>query len=96
LDQAMPEGICKPVSDRTGELGCWIIAHEPIGQLNQSQIFWHLDVYPTRLAAEEAKGPQGAVVESLGKVWRLTIAQAGWRPHGGERIAEIGPLPMSG
>jgi hypothetical protein len=50
-------GICKPVSERTGEVGCWIIAHEPIGQLNQSQMFWHLDVYPTRAAAEAAKGP---------------------------------------
>jgi quercetin dioxygenase-like cupin family protein len=95
LAQAVPGGICKPVSERTGEVGCWIIAHEPIGQLNQSQIFWHLDVYPTRAAAEEAKGPQGAVVESLKKVWQLTIADAGWRPHGGERIAEIGPLPIT-
>jgi quercetin dioxygenase-like cupin family protein len=95
LAQAAPGGICKPVSERTGEVGCWIIAHEPIGQLNQSQIFWHLDVYPTRAAAEEAKGPQGTVVESLGKVWLLTIADAGWRPHGGERIAEIGPLSIT-
>jgi hypothetical protein len=91
----MSGGICKPINERTGELGCWIIAHEPIGQLNQSQIFWHLDVYPTRAAAEEAKGPQGTVVESLGKVWLLTIADAGWRPRGGERIAEIGPLPIT-
>jgi quercetin dioxygenase-like cupin family protein len=93
--QPMPGGVCKPVSDRTDDVGCWIIAHEPMGQLNQSQVFWHLDVYPTRAAAQEAKGPRGTVVESLGKVWLLTIADAGWRPHGGERIAEIGPLPIT-
>ena len=50
--------VCKPISDRTGELGCSIIAHEPIGRLNQSQVFWHLDVYPTREAAEAAKDPE--------------------------------------
>ena len=86
--------ICKPVSQRTGEVGCWIIAHEPVGQLTASQAFWHLDAYPTRAAAEAAKGPSGTVVESLGKTWLLTIANAGWRPAGGERIAEIGPLPV--
>jgi quercetin dioxygenase-like cupin family protein len=85
---------CKPASQRTGEVGCWIIAHEPIGQLTQSQIFWHLDVYPTRAAAQAAKGPHGSVTESLGKVWLLSIEDAGWRPSGGERVAEIGPLPI--
>jgi hypothetical protein len=22
--------ICRPVAERTGELGCWIIAHQPV------------------------------------------------------------------
>jgi len=87
--------ICKPVSQRTGELGCWITANAALGQLPQQPIFWHLDTYPSRAAAEAAKGPRGAVVESLGKVWLLTIDVGGWRPSGGERIAEIGPLPVS-
>jgi hypothetical protein len=95
LAQSASGEVCKPVSERTGELGCWIIAHESVGQLNQSQVFWHLDVYPTRTAAEAAKGDRGTVVDSLGKVWLLTIAEEGWRPLGGERIAEIGPLPIS-
>jgi quercetin dioxygenase-like cupin family protein len=87
-------GICKPVSERTSEVGCWISAHESVGQLAASQTFWHLDTYPTRAAAEAAKGPSGTVVESLGKVWLFTIENAGWRPSGGERVAEIGPLPV--
>src|ERR1700730_15204460 len=88
----VPGGVCKLVAERTGEVGCWIIAHEPVGQLTQSQIFWHLDPYPTRPAADAAKGPRGIVVESLGKIWLLSIENAGWRPVGGERVAEIGPL----
>jgi quercetin dioxygenase-like cupin family protein len=84
---------CKPVSDRTTDVGCWIMAHQPVGQLTRDP-FWHLDVYPTRAAAEAAKGPRGTVVESLGKVWLLTIEKAGWRAAKGEHVAEIGPLPI--
>jgi len=87
--------VCKPVSQRTSELGCWIMTDVAIGQLPQQPIFWHLDTYPTRAAAEAAKGPHGTVLESLGKVWLLTIEVAGWRPLGGERVAEIGPLPVN-
>jgi quercetin dioxygenase-like cupin family protein len=92
--QAIPGGICKPVSERTAELGCWIIAHESVGQIAESEVFWQLDTYPTRAAAEAIKGPRSTVAEALGKVWLLSIEKAGWRPSGGERIAEIGPLPV--
>jgi hypothetical protein len=89
-------GICKPVSERTTEVGCWILVDQPIGRIEQAQVFWHLDIYLTRSEAEKAKGPQGTVVESHGKVWLLTIEKAGWRPTlKGERIAEIGPLPVT-
>ena len=93
--QPVPGGVCKPVSERTTEIGCWIITHEALGRLNEAQVFWHLDVYPTRAAAQEAKGPQGTVVESFGRVCLLTIAEEGWRPQGGERVAQIGPLPIT-
>lgn len=88
-------GICKPVSERTTEVGCWILVDHPVGPIEQGQVFWHLDVYPTRQEAEKAKGPRGTVMESLRKVWLLTIEKAGWRPaREGKRIAEIGPLPV--
>jgi quercetin dioxygenase-like cupin family protein len=92
--QPAPGGVCKLVAERTGEVGCWIIAHDPVGQLTHSQTFWHLDTYATRAQAEAAKGPRGTVVESLGKIWLLSIEDAGWRPPAGERVAEIGPLPV--
>ena len=87
-------GPCKPITQRTGEMGCWIIVSEPLGQLPQGPLFWHLDTYPTRAAADAAKGPNGTVAEGLGKIWLFTIAGAGWHPSGGARVAEIGPLPV--
>ncbi len=62
-------GRCVPVSERAGrELGCFIMATQVVGQLGSRPVFWHLSTYPTRAAADAAKGPGGAVVESLGKV----------------------------
>jgi quercetin dioxygenase-like cupin family protein len=89
-DQAFAQ--CKPVSERTGEVGCWIMADVPLGELSRAAVFWHLDSYPSRAAAEAAKGPHGTVIEALGQVWLFTIGEAGWRPGGGVRVAEIGPL----
>jgi hypothetical protein len=57
--------VCKPVSQRTAELGCWIMIDAALGQLPWAPIFWHLDTYSTRAVAEAAKGPRGTVVESL-------------------------------
>jgi quercetin dioxygenase-like cupin family protein len=88
-------GNCKPVTERTSEKGCWVLADQPVGRLETAQVFWHLDAYATRAEAEKAKGPRGAVVEALGKVWVLTIEAEAWRPaEKGERVAEIGPLPV--
>ena len=92
--QPVPEGGCKSPFDRTGEVGRWLIARQPVGQLTRSEIFWHLYVYPSCAAAEATKGPRGTVIESLGKVWLLSIEGADWRPAGGERVAVIGPLPV--
>jgi quercetin dioxygenase-like cupin family protein len=86
--------ICRPVSQRTGEVGCWIMVDAALGELPRAPIFWHVDSYPTRTEAEAARGLRGTVVESLGRVWLFTIDVAGWRPHTGERVAEIGPLPV--
>jgi hypothetical protein len=54
--QPVPGGVCRPVAERKTEVGCWIMANNPVGQLTRSEIFWHLDVYSTRAAAQQAKG----------------------------------------
>jgi hypothetical protein len=75
---AAPSGPCRPVSDRTSEVGCWVLSQHPIGELTESEVFWHLDAYPTRAAAEAAKSPLGTVAESFGRIWLFTIAEKGW------------------
>jgi quercetin dioxygenase-like cupin family protein len=92
-EQALAQG-CRPVGERVGDQkGCWIFADEALGQLPQTPLFWHLVNYPTRSAAEVAKGPRGTVIEAFEKIWLSTIAEAGWQSSSGVRVAEIGPIP---
>jgi len=91
----VPGGCDTPVSQRTNEVGCYLTATEALGALPQGPLFWHLYNYPTPAIAKAARGSQGTVVESFGKVWLYTIAGPDWRPTGGERVAVIGPLPIA-
>jgi quercetin dioxygenase-like cupin family protein len=88
----VPGGCNTPAGERTSEVGCYLDATELLGELPQGPLFWHLYNYPTRAAAEAAKGSRGTVVESFDRVWLYTIAEAGWHPSSGARVAVIGPL----
>ena len=85
---------CLPVSQRTGPVGCWIMAQESLGPMSETPLFWHLSTYPNRAAAEAAKGPGDTVMEALDQVWLFTLGAAGVRAPGGKPVAEIGPLPV--
>jgi hypothetical protein len=89
-------GTCIPVAERAGrQFGCFILAKQAVGPLEPARTFWHLSTFPTREAAEAVAGAHGTVVESLAKVWLLTIADADWRPATGTHVAAVGPLPIS-
>ena len=86
---------CRPVEERSaGEPGCWIVAEVPLGRLPLGSVYWHLATYPTREDAESARDTRGAVIEAVGRIWLLTIAQQDWRAVGGTHVAAIGPLSV--
>ena len=93
--QAQTDGTCIPAAARAGRaFGCFITARAELGRLPASpELYWHLDAYPTRAAAEAARTTRSSVVESLGRIWLFTIASGDWRPEAGERVARVGPLP---
>lgn len=90
-----PRGCDTLISQRKVEAGCYTTEITPLGKLPAGQLFWHLYQYPSREAAEAARGPMGTVAESFGKHWLYTIAEEGWHPSAGERIAVIGPLVIA-
>lgn len=95
LKAQQPEGLvsCKPLSQKTGETGCWILASQPIGTPDHS-VFWTIDVFATKNLAEHAKGPNGTVIESLGKVWLLTVGEKPELAPSGTRVTQVGPLAV--
>jgi quercetin dioxygenase-like cupin family protein len=94
--RSQTDGTCIPVAERAGrEFGCFITARQELGRLPVAPaLYWHLDAYPTRSAAEAARAARSTVVESLGRIWLFTIAPAAWRPSGGTRVSRVGPLPL--
>lgn len=94
FSQPVDGGVCRPVSERKTQVGCWILANDELGVLPETNVFWHLDVYDTSAAALAAKGARGTVVEALGQWWLLSIEPAGWRASGAHRVTEIGPIPI--
>jgi quercetin dioxygenase-like cupin family protein len=75
-------------------VGCYVVATQQLGVVAATPLYWHLDRYATRAAAESARGDRSVVGEAHRRVWLFTIADADWRPTGGERVARVGPLPL--
>ncbi len=81
--QAVHGGVCRPVSERDQEIGCWILSNDPIGEFAGNQVFWHLDNFETREAAEAAKGRRSTVLQAPGKVGcSPSMTRIGTRPAG--------------
>ena len=71
-----------------------MLHYRPGGTGGAAQGFGPLLAHRRRAAAEAAKAQRSTVVRSLGRVWLFTIAERGWRPASGKRIAVVGPLPL--
>ena len=83
-----------PASRRPRESGCYVSAIRDVGPF-QAGVHWHLYNYPSRASAEAIEAPNSTVVEALGRVWLYALAEQAWRPDRGERVAVIGPLPVT-
>ncbi|HKW92081.1 MAG TPA: hypothetical protein VJX92_09290 [Methylomirabilota bacterium] len=88
---------CAPIAEKRQDLGCYVVARQMLGALREGAptMFWHLDVFPTRAAAEAARGRFAAVVEAFDRTWLFTLAPHDWRPEGAaQHVATVGPLPL--
>ena len=95
LHAQQPEELvrCKPVSQKTGEVGCWILTSLPVG-VPAGPVYWTLDTFATKEAAEQAKGTNAIVLSSLNKVWLLTVGARPEQAALATRVTTIGPLTV--
>jgi quercetin dioxygenase-like cupin family protein len=86
---------CGEASGQGAQRGAGSIATTVLDVLPQVPLYWYLETFPDRAAAESELGARSAVAETFGKVWLFTIAEAGRRPKRGTQVARVGPLPLA-
>jgi hypothetical protein len=72
------------------------VAEKQISQLPSEPLFWRIDNFPTLAQAQAAAGPTALAAEMAGKVWLFTLGPAGGSSPGGNKVAEVGPVPSPG
>src|SRR5689334_4305780 len=50
-----PSCCAMPVSERTQEEGCYVLANDALDSLPSGPLYWHLYAYPNLAAASQAK-----------------------------------------
>ncbi|WP_404334948.1 hypothetical protein AB2M62_14810 [Sphingomonas sp. MMS12-HWE2-04] len=72
---------------------CLLARHE-LPSLPAGPLYWHLDRFASKEAAQGAAADTSTIVEAFGAIWLFTIERKAWRVKGGEHVAEVGPLSV--
>lgn len=83
-----------PPGEKRPEFGCFNIGTAKDLQFRRTAVYWHLNVFASREAAEAARSATGIVVEQDGRVWLSEFGTRDSVPHGGEAVAVVGPLHL--
>lgn len=70
-----------------------LIAQKKVAQLPPGPLFWRIDAFATLAEAEAAAGPTALAADVAGKIWLFTLGPKGGASPGGNKVAEIGPVP---
>ncbi len=68
------------------------LTERKVADLPGGDLFWRIETYPSKDAAQAAAGNWSLVAEAAGKVWLFTLGSAGGSSQGGTKVAEVGPI----
>jgi quercetin dioxygenase-like cupin family protein len=80
---------------RSSDSGCQLLSKMQIARFPVGPLFWYLNRFPTKQAAEAAKDLSGFAVEAEGQFWVFSFGPKNAAQKQGERVASIGPLPLT-
>jgi thiol-disulfide isomerase/thioredoxin len=69
------------------------LAEKKVAALPNGPLFWRIENFASRGAAQAASGDWSLVAEAAGKVWLFTLGPPGGASQGGDKVAEVGPIP---
>ena len=92
---AQPMSTCVENSpERRGEIGCSIIESKVLPDGLKEPLFWHIDRFESLERARTAVGAASIAFEAAGTSWLMTIESQTSNHHGGQHVAQVGPLPL--
>ena len=68
------------------------LAERKVADLPVGELFWRIETYASKEAAQGAAGAWSLVAEASGKVWLFTLGPAGGSSPGGTKVSEVGPI----
>ena len=68
------------------------LAERKVAELPAGELYWRIENYPSREAAQAAAGSWSLVAEAAGKVWLFTLGPAGGASPGGAKVSDVGPI----
>jgi hypothetical protein len=68
------------------------LAERKVADLPSGELFWRIENYPSKEAAQATAGTWSLVAEAEGKVWLFTLGSAGGSSPEGTKVAEVGPV----
>ncbi len=68
------------------------LAERKVAELPSGELYWRIENYPSKEAAQAAAGAWSLVAEAAGKVWLFTLGPAGGSSPGGAKVSEVGPI----
>jgi quercetin dioxygenase-like cupin family protein len=83
---ALPAAAQQPLSIKP-------LAEKKVAGLPDGPLYWRIENFATAAQAQAAATPWSLVAQSAGKLWLFTLGAPGARSAGGDRVAEVGPIP---
>ena len=80
---------------KSHEVGCLLLSKKEVVAFPAGALFWHLSSFPTRAAAEVARGQRDMVVEAESQFWLFSFGPKGAAPKQGKHVASVGPLQLT-
>lgn len=68
------------------------LAERKVAELPSGELYWRIEKYPSKEAAQAASGPWSLVAESAGSVYLFTLGSASGSSPGGTKVSEVGPI----
>jgi quercetin dioxygenase-like cupin family protein len=69
------------------------LTEKKLDQLPAGALYWRIENFATLAQAQAAAGPTSLAAEADGKTWLFTLGAKGGATAGGQKVAEIGPIP---